>query len=146
MALITVGRDGLGSTSTSTNPRPSIGQENKVVRIADKSAGHIPFPGRPNIEASMNVFINNKGAHRKGDKWVIHCAGPICHDGKTASGSASVFVNGKPIARVGDTITCGDVAKEGSPNVFVGEATVAMATWASIKKNWKTEKETWDNV
>ncbi|MEM4618919.1 MAG: hypothetical protein QW607_01765 [Desulfurococcaceae archaeon] len=43
-----------------------------VVRLGDMSCGHACFPPRPNIEASPNVFVNGRGAHRLGDAWDIH--------------------------------------------------------------------------
>jgi len=88
-----------------------------VVRLADLSTGHFPFAARPNIEASPNVFANNKGVHRVGDAWAVHCA-PVCHGGVQATGSPNVFANNKPVARVGDAISCGDVNATGSPNVI----------------------------
>jgi len=44
-----------------------------AVRLGDSSCGHGCWPSRPNIEASENVFINQKGAHRVGDAWDVHC-------------------------------------------------------------------------
>jgi uncharacterized Zn-binding protein involved in type VI secretion len=88
-----------------------------AVRLADMSAGHC-FSPRPNDEASPNVFINGKAAHRVGDHWPTHCCGPVCHDGVMGEGSPNVYVNGKALARVGDAIACGDTTAEGSPNVF----------------------------
>ena len=49
--------------------------------------------------------------------------GPVCHGGTQAVGSPNVFANGKPVARVGDDVDCGSKAMEGSPNVFINEAT-----------------------
>nr|DAL27908.1 MAG TPA_asm: Baseplate wedge protein [Caudoviricetes sp.] len=37
-----------------------------------------------------------------------------------ASGSASVFINGKAAGRVGDPVSCGGTVAEGSSNVFIG--------------------------
>jgi len=89
-----------------------------IVRLADKSTGHGCWPARPNDSASTNVFANNKGIHRVGDHWIVHCCGPACHDGNQATGSPNVFVNNKPVARIGDSISCLDFNAEGSPNVF----------------------------
>jgi len=52
-----------------------------------------------------------------GDKLMKH------HKGSRSivSGSSSVFINGKPAARVGDAINCGGVIIQGSPNVFIGD-------------------------
>jgi uncharacterized Zn-binding protein involved in type VI secretion len=35
-------------------------------------------------------------------------------------GSGKVFVNGKPLARIGDDVNCGSVAAQGSGDVFSG--------------------------
>lgn len=88
-----------------------------VVRFADLSAGHC-YPPRPNNEASGNVFINSRGAHRVGDYWPVHACGDDTHDGVQASGSPNIFVNNRALARVGDSISCGDTNGQGSPNVY----------------------------
>lgn len=92
-----------------------------AVRKGDKCTGHGGFPPRPNSQASANVFINGKGAHRKGDAWESHCEGPVCHKGTSSKGSANVFVNGKALCRVGDPIDCGGTISGGSSNVFVND-------------------------
>lgn len=89
-----------------------------VVRHKDTCTGHGCFPPRANVEASGDVFVNGRGAHRVGDAWETHCCGPSCHDSTQASGSPTVFVNGKPLARVGDSIACGSTNAVGSDNVF----------------------------
>lgn len=69
------------------------------------------------------MFINGEGAHCVGHGWEEHCNNddpPECHTGKTSEGSSSVFVNGKPLARIGDAIDCGDIIATGSSNVIVG--------------------------
>jgi len=92
-------------------------------RHKDNCTGHGCYPSRPNASASGNVFVNFKGFHRVGDAWEIHCCGPVCHGGTQAVGSPNVFANGKPVARVGDDVDCGSKAMNGSPTVFVNEAT-----------------------
>lgn len=42
-------------------------------RHKDIGTGHGCFPPRPNAGASLDVFVNNKGWHRKGDGWEAHC-------------------------------------------------------------------------
>lgn len=93
-----------------------------VSRLGDKCTGHPNgFPPRPNDEASGDVFINGIGAHRQGDHWVTHCnSNPSCHDSVLASGSSTVYCNGKQISRISDPVACGSTVAEGSPDVFAG--------------------------
>jgi uncharacterized Zn-binding protein involved in type VI secretion len=101
----------------------SIESKPRACRLGDLSAGHYPWPPRPNDAASTDVFVNNKGWHRQGDHWAIHCA-PPCHDGTLLSGSSTVIVNNKQAGRNGDPINCPstplDFADEASPDVFAG--------------------------
>ncbi len=90
----------------------------KTIRLGDLCSSHTCFPPRPNIQASTNVFINERGTHRKTDAWAVHCCGPACHPGNTAVGSSNVFINGKEMARFGDAINCGSTCFQGSDNVF----------------------------
>ena len=92
-----------------------------VVRLNDTCTGHEDYPSRKNSEASVNVFVNNRGAHRVGDGWEVHCnLIPECHSGVTSSGSSSVFVNDCALARIGDSVSCGSSCATGSDNVFAG--------------------------
>lgn len=88
-----------------------------AVRYSDFCTGHGPCRPRRNIQSSTNVYINNLGAHRLGDRWQIHCT----HYGNQAEGSQNVFVNGLSQARVGDAISCGSYNWTGSTNVFVND-------------------------
>lgn len=68
---------------------------------------------------SSSVFINTLPA-----TMVEQATGGCVKDGMTprrvATGSATVFNNGKPTARVTETMDCGAVIRTGSPNVFIG--------------------------
>lgn len=89
-----------------------------VARLGDMSSGHGPYPPRPNITASPNVFANMLPVHRQGDQWAVHCGPKHCHPGILASGSPTVFANGQQVGRINDPVACGDVVASGSPNVF----------------------------
>ena len=93
-----------------------------VARLGDTCTGHGCWPPRANVEASTTVFINGLGAHRQGDGWAPHtCPSiPETHASVLAGGSTSVFVNGKPLGRIGDAVACGSSVSTGSPNVFAG--------------------------
>jgi uncharacterized Zn-binding protein involved in type VI secretion len=91
-----------------------------VTRLGDKSTSDpCGAPARPNNKASENVFADGLGVHRKTDSWEEHsCPGSPPHGATTTSGSPTVFVNSLPIARIGDTISCGSTIAEGSSTVF----------------------------
>lgn len=93
----------------------------KATRLGDANTGHDACPPVPLIGASLNVFINGKGAGRVGDPYSSHgCKVHPSHVGTIAAGSASVFINGIPAGRIGDPVSCGGSAAQGSPNVFIG--------------------------
>lgn len=87
-----------------------------VTRLGDVCSGHGPCPPRVNISASPNVFVNKIGAHRQGDGWSVHCK----HGSILATGSGTVYVNGRQLGRIGDPVACGSVSATGSQNVFAG--------------------------
>lgn len=88
----------------------------QAARYNDICTGHGSCSPRPNIEASDDVIINGRGAHRVGDAWSIHCS----HSGVLASGSSSVFINGRAAGRVGDPVSCGSAVATGSEDVIIG--------------------------
>lgn len=93
-----------------------------VTRLGDSCTGHGAYPPRASISASPNVFINGIAAHRQGDSWAVHCdPSPACHASNLTQGSASVYVNGKQLGRVGDAVACGSSVATGSPDVFAGD-------------------------
>ena len=66
------------------------------------------------------VFINNLPAAVDGSEVSGHPGGkPHSTHPTTAHGSSNVFINGKPVNRVGDTDSCGHKRLIGSPNVFI---------------------------
>lgn len=86
----------------------------------DPSAGHC-FPSRPADSAGQStVMINGILATVVGAHYPSHTCGIVTHDGNASSGSSSVFIEGKPIHRIGDDISCGDISASGSRNVFAG--------------------------
>lgn len=87
-----------------------------VSRLGDLCTGHIPCPPRPNNQASPDVFADGIAVHRQGDSYEVHCL----HSSVLASGSSTVYVNGKQISRIGDPVACGSKVQTGSPTVFAG--------------------------
>ncbi len=76
------------------------------------------------VAQSPNVFVN---ALRAGS-----VTNPVsCHAGEAVlTGSDSVFVNGLPAARIGDTTTGGAVIINGSPNVIIGGGSTTAPDFA----------------
>ena len=80
------------------------------------------------LGGSPNVIVGNLGVLRQGDPLASHTINntipiPPCinHPGQVVNtGSATVFVNGIPIARVGDLVDIGGSITAGIPNVFAG--------------------------
>ena len=94
-----------------------------VTRIGDADVAHCS--GMTRAAGSPNVFANSIAVSRQGDNNTSHLLPPNvppcpAHSAPIASGSSTVFVNGKGIGRVGDSIAgCTSVAA-GSSNVFAG--------------------------
>ena len=92
-----------------------------VTRIGDADVAHCS--GMTRAAGSPNVFVNSIAVSRQGDNNTGHllpCVPCPSHAAPIASGSSTVFVNGKGCGRVGDAISgCTSVAA-GSPNVFAG--------------------------
>jgi hypothetical protein len=110
-----------------------------VTRVGDKTVGHGPYKPRAtldsagapdsNVGGSNNVFANNKGVNRVGDRWKPHTPTPNDLHANDNDGSpdltndlpdAAVFANNKGVSRVGDKVE-DDTIAGGSPNVFVGD-------------------------
>lgn len=92
-----------------------------VTRIGDADVAHCS--GMTRAQGSGDVFANSIAVSRQGDNNTTHLLpGVPCpaHAAPIASGSSTVFVNGKGCGRVGDGISgCTSVA-QGSSNVFAG--------------------------
>ncbi len=92
-----------------------------ATRIGDADVVHCS--GMVRAQGSGNVFVNSIPWSRQGDVNKIHkLPGDPCpvHAAPIASGSSTVFVNGKGAGRIGDSISgCTSVAA-GSCNVFAG--------------------------
>ena len=94
-----------------------------VTRIGDADVTHCS--GMTRAQGSSDVFVNSIGVRRQGDLNTTHLLPPDIppcpsHAAGIATGSTTVFVNGKGCGRVGDGITgCTSVAA-GSSNVFAG--------------------------
>ena len=83
---------------------------------------HCSLPKRSG--RSSNVKVNGTGISRQDDNNTPHkkpAKGPcVKHVAPIASGSSSVFINGKGCGRIGDSISGCTSVGSGSSNVFAG--------------------------
>ncbi len=92
-----------------------------VTRLGDACTGHGCFPARPSSGGSPAVFANGTAVHREGDGWSAHaCPDTPPHGGALASGSSTVFAEGRQLGRIGDPVDCGSGVAAGSGDVFAG--------------------------
>ena len=92
-----------------------------ATRIGDADVPHCSAMSR--AQGSPNVYVNGIKWSRQGDSNTPHLLpGSPCpaHTASIASGSSTVFVNGKGAGRVGDGITACTSVAVGSSNVFAG--------------------------
>ena len=96
---------------------PAICRGNSV----DADVVHCSQPLRDQL--SPDVTVNGTGISRQGDNNTVHLLpGALCspHAAPIATGSTTVFINGKGCGRIGDAISgCTSVAT-GSENTFAG--------------------------
>lgn len=86
----------------------------KIVTLGDMSSGHDACGPVPAVTGSEIFFVNNKNVVRVGDKYAPHgCIWHPTHSGVVTSGSSIVFSEGKAVALVGSSISCGDTSAQG---------------------------------
>jgi len=93
----------------------------QAARLSDPGIKHCS--GYVIATASTDVYINNRGAARVGDKSTSHLQPRrrcISHVSSIASGSPTVFVNNRALARRGDPLTSCTRVAQGSPDVISG--------------------------
>lgn len=97
-----------------------MGQPNIRLTV-DQTTGHGCWPPTLPVAASMNVFCNGKAEVRVGDAYMVHlCPGKGAHQGKALTGAVKTYTNKRLVHTAGGAIDCGDIASNGSPNVFSG--------------------------
>lgn len=91
----------------------------KVAIIGSLTMGACSSPPTVIRNGSKNVFIEGVGAGYVGSGIIPHkrSGSKRVHNGSVASGSPNVFVNGIPLARIGDHISCGDKIAKGASTV-----------------------------
>jgi uncharacterized Zn-binding protein involved in type VI secretion len=92
-----------------------------VTRKGDADVIHCSVPHR--LQHSPDVYVNNIAVSRQGDLNTVHVLpGVPCpsHQAPIATGSTTVFINGKGCGRIGDSISACTSVAQGSDNVFAG--------------------------
>ena len=92
-----------------------------VTRKGDADVVHCSVPHR--LQHSPDVYVNNIAVSRQGDLNTVHVLpGVPCpsHQAPIATGSTTVFINGKGCGRIGDSISACTSVAQGSDNVFAG--------------------------
>lgn len=70
---------------------------------------------------TCEVYVNGLKAVREGDQVGFHAARGCGTDTSTVTtGSGTVFIGGKKVARIGDNYTSDNIIISGSTTVFVG--------------------------
>lgn len=96
-----------------------------VSRIGDMSTGHDCFAPTSLISTPVSkTYFNGKLVSVVDNECLHapHTCGLTTHTGETrspSSGASKTFIEGKPAARIGDNIACGDAIAEGSSNSFI---------------------------
>jgi uncharacterized Zn-binding protein involved in type VI secretion len=93
--------------------------------MGDMSTGHGCFAPTALVSTPVaKTFFNGKLASvvDNGCQHAPHTCGIVTHSGATRSpsnGASKTYIEGKPAARIGDNIACGDAIAEGSSNSFI---------------------------
>ncbi len=91
-----------------------------AARLGDYCTGHDACAPSPLVECSPDVNINGRGAARVNDMCGSHgCHSHGSHQDIISTGSSTVFINGLPAARVGDSVAPAGSVRDGSDNVFI---------------------------
>jgi len=93
------------------------------VRIGDNSEGHGQWPPTPLVYTPVTrTFVDGKLIAVVGAQYAPHTANNVTHQQPNrtiiGSGSSTTFIEGYPMARVGDPISCGDKVAPSNSNSF----------------------------
>ena len=93
-----------------------------IVRLGDTSTGDpCGAPPRPNNQGASKTMVNGLPAHCQGHSWMPHnCPNSPPHPATTSMGSGKTIIEGRPVARQGDMISCGSTCQASSGNTMSG--------------------------
>jgi len=102
---------------------PAVARKNSTDTVAspDGTGDECGYPTtQSTAEGSGDVFCNNIGVVRAGDKMITHPHPPNCtpHAPALSSFSPNVFANNKKVGRIGDVYGGDHPISSGSANVF----------------------------
>lgn len=87
-----------------------------IVRLGDMSTGDpCGAPARPNNQGCVKTFSDGLPIHCGTMSWVPHACPKSPPHGAVTNSSSICTAEGKPIAKVGDPISCGSSCAQGSP-------------------------------
>jgi uncharacterized Zn-binding protein involved in type VI secretion len=96
-----------------------------VVRMGDTSTGHACFPPTNLVATPVQKTYFNGARAAVVDSacyFAPHVCGVTVHPidiRNITKGASKTNIEGKPAARIGDPIACGDACSEGSSNSFI---------------------------
>jgi uncharacterized Zn-binding protein involved in type VI secretion len=104
---------------------PAVARANGVDTVysltGSGSGCNSPMNTTTGVNGSPNVFVNGIAVVRQDDTVGIHPRSGCSTDTSVLTTfSATVFVNGKGVGRVGDQYTSDNTITSGSPTVFAG--------------------------
>lgn len=98
----------------------------RIVKSTDITRGHGGPPTHILNYSVVNVFVDGANPIVIGDTYAPHKgvlnprSGPTTHPVSVIQGSQTVFINGIPVLREGDQLSCGDIAAVQIGTVFCG--------------------------
>lgn len=92
-----------------------------VTRVGDKCTGHDGYEPKPLIEGSKTFKVDGRFVGLVGCHYEEHSKpNADTHQDYIAEGAPSVFIEGKPVARIGDKVSNGGTVAEGSTTFIIG--------------------------
>lgn len=93
----------------------------KVILVGDIGSGHDGYESSPVIEGSSTVTIDNRKVARVGDALEPHTDNSHPpHPRRIATGSSSVFIEGRAVAIEGCEVDCGGTLIASNINICIG--------------------------
>ncbi|HIF9347096.1 TPA: PAAR domain-containing protein [Photobacterium damselae] len=82
-------------------------------------SGHDGFPPRPSIDGDSRFTINGIPVMVTGSAFSFHSKPKHPPHGGVGIGTSKLTINGKPICRVGDSVSCGSTIATGQDKFHI---------------------------